>query len=98
MRRCLALVVALAPLFVLAADPPADKDKEAKQPVLRVGGNVPGPFHPFNVTGKYGPRKVKDEEVDGTFHCPVTEHSEDPMVLVFSRDAQFDEKSRSVEL
>lgn len=92
MRRCLAALAVLTPFFALAADPPADKDKKA----LRVGANVPGPFHPYNVTGKYGPHKEKDEEVEGRYHCPVTEHAEDPMVLVFTRDLEVGDKLKSL--
>ena len=88
------------PLFVLAADPPADKDK--KLPALRVGANVPGPFHPYNVTGRFGPQRIKDkttqkeEDVEGRYHCPVTEHGEDPMVLVFTRDLEVGDKLKSL--
>ncbi len=102
MCRCLAAFAILAPLFVLAADPPADKDKDSKQPALRVGANVPGPFHPYNVTGKFGPRKEKNkvtgkvEDVEGNYHCPITEHAEDPMVLVFTRDVEVGDKLKSL--
>jgi hypothetical protein len=98
MRRRFATLAVLTPLFALAADPPADKAKDKNQPPLRVGANVPGPFHPYNVTGRYGPRKEKDkdEESEGRFHCPVTEHAEDPMVLVFTRDVELGDKTKSL--
>jgi hypothetical protein len=96
MRRCLVAFAALSPLFVLAADPPADKDKDTKRPALTVGANIPGPFHPYNVNGRYGPRKIGEVEVDGTYHCPVTEHAEDPMVLVFTRDTEVGEKLKTL--
>jgi hypothetical protein len=100
MRRCLVAFAALSPLFVLAADPPAekdkDKDKDKDKPALRVGANIPGPFHPYNVNGRYGPRKIGEVEVDGTYHCPVTEHAEDPMVLVFTRDLDVGEKLKTL--
>ena len=92
-HRFAALAV-LTPLFVCAADPPAEKEK--KQPALRVDADVPGPFHPFNVTGRYGPHKVQNEDVEGTYHCPVTEHAEDPMVLVFTRDLEVGDKLKSL--
>lgn len=96
MRRCLVAFAALTPLFALAADPPADKDKDRKESGLRVGANIPGPFHPYNVNGRYGPRKIGEVEVDGTYHCPVTEHAEDPMVLVFTRDTEVGEKLKTL--
>ena len=43
---------------------------------LQVGKDLPGPFHPYNVTG---PRA-------GKFHCQVTEHNYEPGILVFVRD------------
>jgi hypothetical protein len=46
---------------------------------LKVGGNLPGPFHPYNVTGPHKHR----------FHCPVTEHSLEPMVLIFYKNIDF---------
>jgi hypothetical protein len=42
---------------------------------------LPGPFFPFNVTGKKA----------GNFHCLVTEHHLDPAVLVFVRKKAFEE-------
>src|SRR5438132_5326782 len=52
----------------LAADPAPAADKPAE---------LPGPFHPYNVTG--------DEKYRGTYHCLVSEHGLDPVVLVFVR-------------
>jgi hypothetical protein len=43
---------------------------------LKAGSNLPGPFHPFNVTGKH----------KGQFHCLVSEHGYDPGVLILVRD------------
>jgi hypothetical protein len=96
MRRRFAPLALLTPLFVVGAEPADKKDKN--QPVLRVGANLPGPFHPYNVTGKYGPRKEKDkeEETEGRYHCPITEHAEDPMVLVFTRDTEVGDKIKSL--
>ena len=50
------------------------------------------------MTGRYGPHKEKDkdEESEGRFHCPVTEHAEDPMVLVFTRDVEVGDKLKSL--
>jgi hypothetical protein len=40
--------------------------------------DLPGPFHPFNVTGKH----------EGTFHSFVTAHDLDPAVLIFTSDLE----------
>jgi hypothetical protein len=42
---------------------------------LAPGKNVPGPFHPFNVTGPF----------KGRYHCLVSEYDADPVVLLFAR-------------
>jgi hypothetical protein len=93
MRCFLALVFALVTLAGLAADPPApDKDgkapgQEDKAPgkggkgPLAEGNNLPGPFHPFNVTG---PRK-------GNFHCLVSEYDLEPVVMIVARDLELSE-------
>ena len=72
-----------------ADDPPADKkapptkkeDTPSKKdtPPLTVGKNLPGPFHPYNVTG---PHKEH-------FHCLVSEHGLDPMVMIFYKNVDF---------
>ncbi len=89
MRRLLPLTAALVVLATLAAaQQPAPKDKAApKAPAtkddkakggeaLAPGTNLPGPFHPFNVTGPYA----------NHFHCPVSDHNLDPGVLIFAQD------------
>ena len=84
----LALLVVLA-LSAAADDPPADKkappakkedtsDKKDKAP-LTVGENLPGPFHPYNVTGAH-----KEH-----FHCLISEHDLDPMVMIFHKNVDF---------
>ncbi len=70
MSRHLVKLLFLTPLLFVAADPPTDG-----QP-LQVGKNLPGSFHPYNVTG---PRA-------GKYHCQVTEHNYEPGLLVFVRD------------
>src|SRR5262249_35278767 len=75
MRRVLIGLAVLVPAMVCAAQP---DDKEKAKTVLRVGGNLPGAFHPFNLTGKY----------DGRFHCPVSEQDLDPTVLIFTRETE----------
>src|SRR5690348_17310199 len=79
MRRFLPLTAALCALAAVAlGQPPAPKDDKAKEAAgpLAPGQNLPGPFHPFNVTGPYADH----------FHCPVSDHNLDPGVLVFARD------------
>jgi hypothetical protein len=71
MSRSLVKLLILTPLLFVAADPaPADSEP------LQVGKNLPGSFHPYNVTG---PRA-------GKYHCQVTEHNYEPGVLVFVRN------------
>lgn len=88
MRRSLSLLVTLLTLAAVAADPPA-KPKEDKKPdtpaknatgdVLAPGKDLPGPFHPYNVTG---PRK-------GRFHCLVSEYGQEPVVLILAHNLDF---------
>jgi hypothetical protein len=77
----LAILVFVA--FSAAADDPPDKKEAApgkKDNVpLKVGNNLPGPFHPYNVTG---PHKQH-------FHCLVSEHGLEPMVMIFYKNVDF---------
>ena len=77
----------MAFLFVLAMsaaadDPPAKEEdasnKKADLP-LKVGSNLPATFHPYNVTGPFKQR----------FHCPISEHGLEPMVLIFYKNVDF---------
>jgi hypothetical protein len=63
-----ALVFLVFPALHAAADAP-----------LKVGNNLPGPFHPYNVTGPYKQH----------FHCPVSDHGLLPMVLIFYKNVAF---------
>src|SRR5262249_3872623 len=81
MRR---VVSFLTVLFLLAVGLPS-----ATSQGVRDNPDLPGPFQPYNVTGKYG-RTVKTEndksiKVPGNFHCLITEHGLDPGVLIFVR-------------
>jgi hypothetical protein len=67
----------LVAMSAAADDSPARKNGSA----LQVGNNLPGPFHPYNVTGPHKQR----------FHCPVSEHGLDPMVLIFYKNVDFSE-------
>jgi hypothetical protein len=79
----LAFLAAMA-LSAAADDPPAKKeDKSSKKDdtPLKAGNNLPGPFHPYNVTGPHKQR----------FHCPISDHGLRPMVLIFYKNVDFSE-------
>jgi hypothetical protein len=75
-------------------DAPAAKDK-AKQ-----SDDLPGPFRPYNITGrgvdrvngeirKFRNQDEKTREPDrGTFHCLVSEHGLNPVVMVLVRGTE----------
>jgi hypothetical protein len=71
MARYAMQVVLLMPLLCLAAD----QAKTDSSP-LQVGKDLPGPFHPYNVTGAHA----------GKYHCQVTEHNFENGILVFVRN------------
>ena len=50
--------------------------------VAKVGDDLPGPFHPFNVTGKRA----------GDFHDVLSEQGLDPVVIVLVRNWDFSKK------
>src|SRR5438128_1806253 len=82
MRRVVSLLA--VPLVVLAVGLPS-----ATPQGVRDKPDLPGPFLPYNVTGKFG-RTTKTEndkqiDVPGNFHCLITEHGLDPGVLIFVR-------------
>jgi hypothetical protein len=85
-RLSLVALISLAAVAAEPADkdkdkggtPPSTKDAKAK-PALAVGQDLPGRFHPFNVNGS-----SRDH-----FHCVVSQHGFDPMVLLFVRDLEF---------
>lgn len=86
---CLAFFALAA--FVPADDSPAKKDssptKKGAAPAKKDGpADLPGPLHPFNVTG---PHKSH-------YHCPVSEHGLDPIVLVFHKDLDFSDPLRGL--
>jgi hypothetical protein len=68
-----AAVLCILPASLWAADIKSGPD---------VGKDLPGPFHPFNVTGKEA----------GNFHCVVCTKELDPVVLVFVRNSAFSDK------
>src|SRR6266511_445780 len=70
-RRLVTVVVAVLFLATPALPAPAAPPAPEQLP------DLPGPFHPYNVTGK--------DQHRGTYHCLVSEHGLDPVVLVFVR-------------
>lgn len=70
-------VVSLPLLALLLAVPALSQETKQepkeKKTGLKVGEDLPGPFHPYNVTG---PRA-------GRYHCLVTRGSLDPLVILF---------------
>jgi hypothetical protein len=85
-------VLSLPVLAVVLAAPAVSQDtkqdpKEKKKPGLVVGEDLPGPFHPYNVTG---PRATR-------YHCLVTQTSLDPVVMVVVRDLDFTEGLKALE-
>src|SRR6516164_2974838 len=92
MRRLPLLVLPLFALSMLAA-PGIGQDKDKKKdPTPKK--DLPGPFHPYNVTGPFGeranPDPKKKDELKGQYHCPVSDTNLDPGVLVFIKDVDFD--------
>jgi hypothetical protein len=51
----------------------ADAEKQGTEP----GNVLPGPFHPYNVTG----------ERQGKYHCLVCQYGLKPVVLIFTRES-----------
>lgn len=75
-------------ILIVAAVASADDEKKSS---LKPGDDLPGPFRPYNVTGKFGERVVKelggkDKEVEGQFHCLVCDHGLSPVAMVLVRN------------
>lgn len=84
MRTLVSAMAFLAFLAISAAadDPPAkkeDKTSSKDDAPLKVGNNLPGTFQPYNVTGPHKQR----------FHCLITEHGLEPMVMIFCKSVDF---------
>jgi hypothetical protein len=88
MRRTLLFVGAFLSVAGLGADPPAGAPAKSGDGVAPTppSNNLPGPFHPYNVTG---PNK-------GRFHCLVSQYGEEPVVLVFHRGLEASEAFRDL--
>ncbi len=48
--------------------------------------NIPGPFHAYNVTGKY----------KGHYHSHISEYGLEPMVMIFTREATFSDSLKNL--
>ena len=83
MKRTLLLLIAFS-LSLVAVQPfhpssfilhPSWGQPAPADTLPKLEPNLPGPFHPFNINGKN----------KGQFHCVVTKHGLNPMVLIFVR-------------
>jgi hypothetical protein len=72
-------LVGLILLLCVSAQVSADDAKLVSGP--QPGQVLPGPFHPFNVTG---PKNIRDR-----FHCLVCDYGNDPVALVFIHGTEF---------
>jgi hypothetical protein len=62
--------------------PPAQKEdtpSKTDNAPLKVGEDLPGSFHPYNVTG---PHKEH-------YHCLISEHGLEPMAMIFYKNVDF---------
>lgn len=87
LRWVLSLPILVVALILPAASQTTKDDQEKKASGLAVGKDLPGPFHPYNVTGAH-----KDH-----YHCLVTQTSLDPVVIIFVRDTVYSESLKSLE-
>jgi hypothetical protein len=79
MRRVLLLtIVAVVALAGAAPEP--------KKSGLKPGNDLPGPFSPYNITGKHV----------GRFHCLVCQNGQNPVALVFIRGVEVDTATRGL--
>jgi hypothetical protein len=78
--RVVILCAAIALLAVCSApadDKPApDKPPEKPKGKLAVGSDLPGPFRPYNITGKY----------EKKFHCLTNDFGLNPTVMIFAQN------------
>jgi hypothetical protein len=96
MLRCLS-VVAVVVLVLVVCGPTRSADEAGP---LAVGKNVPGSFHPYNVTARIVVKEEPDEEdadvkvkkvaytTKGKYHCLVTEYDLEPVVMLFARNLE----------
>jgi hypothetical protein len=89
------LLLGLAGL--ISAQEAGDDKKDPPPAGVAVGRNVPGSFHPYNVTARTVPltepekdgkgEKTPRPDTKGKYHCLVTEYDLDPVVVLFLRNA-----------
>lgn len=75
---------------------------------LKAGSNIPGTFHPYNVTqridpepepgpgDKVGPSRPAERPTKGKYHCLVTAYDLDPVVLLVARNLDDNEAFRDL--
>lgn len=92
MRSLSGLALLVLVMLAVSADAPPAKDKEDSRdkPAAKKEtpakekedpSRLPGTFHPYNVTGEH----------KGHYHCLISEHGLDPMVMIFSKNVDFAE-------
>lgn len=86
MRRTVLFLGAFLTLMGLGAEPPAKAPPGGDTAAPPSSTNLPGPFHPYNVTG---PNK-------GRFHCLVSQYGEEPVVLIFHRGVDINDAFREL--
>ncbi len=74
MRCCLLIAFAVFALLNASAESPCQAP--GQKAGLKVGNDLPGPFHAYNINGK---------RFKGRFHCLVCEHGLNPAVMVIVR-------------
>jgi hypothetical protein len=84
MRRLLPL--ALVALFALAASIAAGSDDPTTERIDPKLPNAPGPFHAYNITGKF----------KGRYHSQISDFGLEPTVMVFTREVEFSDALKSL--
>ena len=74
--RCLAAVAACTLVLFSASSRAEEPTTQRTDPKLP---DAPGPFHAYNVTGKY----------KGRYHSQISEFGLEPMVMLFTRETEF---------
>jgi hypothetical protein len=83
---CRALILAAAAALLAVSAVPADDEKPAPEKPkagLKDGADLPGPFRPYNVNGRY----------EKKFHCLTNEHGLNPGVLIFAQNVNTEDKT-----
>lgn len=90
MRRVLACCSLLLLVGLVAA--------QDKGPALAVGKDLPGTFHPYNITARTvelpepDPKDKKGDapaaKTKGKFHCLISEYNLDPVVMIFAGEVE----------